>query len=294
MKRWALVMVLLTVSVWAVGQTMPAYGGVSTSTGTAVIVAPPSQPLLVAPMAHLGTAAPVAGATNATLGNPAGAVNSTLANLPAPAPIFTVPEIATNPVPVVTITEPAGAAAPGTSGLTISGTINPGVPFNTGVGSQSGAYPVGAMAGNQVSLGQVAREWRAKMATEHALVYNNQDLQQLNQSGGVSVVGGVSGTAVSPGTPSNGAIAQPAPSAPAVAQPSGTQPATPGVATPVPPQSQSHPAQQAPPMSQMRSAPEATASARSHRVQELPRTGSVLPVMAVVGLLATVVGLMAK
>lgn len=296
------------------GATAPAaattgFGGVgasllNTSTGTAYINAPPSQPALVAPIAHLGTAAPVVGATNATPGNIAGAVNSTMSAIPGLPPVPMVGEIA-NPVPIVMIGQQGGGASPmlqSTSGLTISGTINPGVPFNTGVGSFSGGYAVGTLAENQTSMGEIAREFRARRATEQAKTFTNEDVQRMNQATGVSAVGGTSG-AVTSGAP--GSMMQPTGNAPAVAQP-GTMnpPVSPGVATPVPPQQ--------PPMSQMQaganptemaqatppSGMEATQAApvgtqRSQR-QQLPRAASVLPLMALVGFLAAAAGLLAR
>lgn len=306
MKRWALVIAVLTVSLWATGQ-MNGYGGVNTSTGTAVVVAPPSQPNLVAPTVHLGTAAPVVGAMSATPGNLAGAVSSTMSQVAAPAPVPMVAEIA-NPVPVVMVNSQAGASPilQGTSGAMISGTAN--LPFNSGVGNPFGeGYTVGTYAVNQTSLGEIAREYRARRATEQARTFTNQDIQQMNQ-GGVSVVGGTAGATVTPGAPT----AQPTGNAPAIAQPGATNPpATPGVATPVPPEQQSNPPQP-PPMSQMQSnattemaqanqpagmqemqGSATTGNGRSQRGQ-LPRAASVLPLMALIGLLAAGAGLLAR
>jgi hypothetical protein len=223
------------------------------------------------------------------------------------APVPLVGEIA-NPVPVVMIGEQAGASPllQTSSGLIISGTVNPGVPFNTGVGSFAGGYPAGTVAGNQASLGEIAREFRNRRASEQARTYTNQDVERMNQTGGVSVVGGTSGAVT--GAP--GTLTQPMGNAPAVAQP-GTMnpPSNPGVATPVPPQPQSN---QPPPMSQMQAGANPTEMAqatppsgaqetqaapvgtqRSERGQ-LPRAASVLPLMALVGFLATAAGLLAR
>lgn len=217
MKRGVLVIALLTVALWAVAQTAgTTYGGVNTSTGTAVIVAPPWQPSLVTPIAHLGTAAPVVGATSATSGNMAGAMSSTMATISAPAPVPMVAEIR-NQVPVVMVNSQAGASPilPETSGATISGATSPAVPFNTGVGSFSGAYEVGTLAENQTSLGELAREFRGKRATEQARTFTNEDVQRMNQTTGTSLVGGTSGAV----TAAPGTMTQPAGNAPAVAQP---------------------------------------------------------------------------
>ncbi len=305
MKRYGLLVALLTISLWLSAQTvgtpiwMP-----NTSTGTASINAPVSQPVMVAPIGHLGTAAPVAGATSATPGNLAGAVSSTMAEVPAPAPIPMVGQISVSPPVVVLAPEGTSPLLQPASGVTVSGTINPGVPFNSGVGSFSGGYPVGTVAENQNSLGEIARDFRARRATEQARTFTNQDVQRLGQTGGVSTVGGTAGAVTS--APS--AAPQPSGSAPAVAQPgTTTQPTTPGVATPVPPQSQTN----QPPMSQMQSStstemaqatpppgPEQTQTAppgkQGTRRGQLPRAASVLPLMALVGFLAAAAGLMAR
>lgn len=280
----------------------------NTGTGTVFVNAPPSQPSLVAPIAHLGTAAPVVGATNATPGNIAGAVSSTLSAIPSMAPVPLVSEIA-NPVPVIMVGEQGGASplAQSSSGLTISGTINPGVAFNTGVGSFSGGYPVGTLAANQTSLGEIAREFRSRRANEQARTFTNQDVQRMNQTGGgLGAGGGTSGAVTSaPGT-----MTQPVGNAPAMAQPGNMNaPAVPGVATPVPPQPQSN---QPPPMSQMQAganptemaqapppsgvqeAPAAPVGTQRSERGQLPRAASVLPLMALVGFLAAAAGLLAR
>lgn len=301
MKRCGLLVALLMLSLWAPAQTT---GGtpVNTSTGTAYVNAPPSQPLIVAPIGHLGTAAPVAGATSATPGNMAGAVSSTMAAVPAMPPVPMVAEIS-NGVPVVVVSGPQAGASPilqSTSELTIGGASPPVARFNTGVGSFSGGYAVGNLAENQTSLGEIARDFRARRASEQARTFTNDDVQRLNQGGG-----GTSGVV----TGAAGTMTQPTGNAPAVAQPQTMNPpAHPGVATPVPAQPQTN---QPPPMSQMQSgtstviaqaAPPAgmeqrqaaPGGAETQRRGQLPPAASVLPLMALVGVLAAAAGLLAR
>jgi hypothetical protein len=279
----------------------------NTQTGTAFVNVPPSPPALVTPVGHLGTPAPVIGASNATPGNNAGAVNSTMSLVSGIAPLPLTGEVAYQ-APVVLVGEQPSTSPylQATSGVTVSGTVNPGVPFNVGVGSSSGPFAVGTMAGNRASLGEIAREYRSRRAAEQARTFTNEDIQQMNQATGVNVVGGTSGAITAPS--GSGTMTQPSETAPAVAQPETTPAVTPGVARPMPPP-QANPPQQ-PPMSQMQSEATSTemaqatppsgmqgtpaAAAGAQRRGQLPHASSVLPLMALVGFLAAAAGLLAR
>ena len=292
MKRIAVCLLLWTVSVWAVAQTsgtnpgnsnpapqtyvIPAApGSVSTNTGTAIIVAQPTAPLVVTPEMHLTTVNPSVGASNATPGNTAGAANATTSVPVSPRIVTTVPQFATAGASVTqTLPQESQPTAPAynAAGGTISGTplvvVNNGALFDRGVGS--GNIVVGG-GGDGESLGQIARQNRQHEVIASARVYTNSDIDRINAQ---PATGGVSGMAVGAG---NETQQQPASNnPPAVAQPSPNPPPNPGVSQPVPPAS--------------------TTPAPKEQSQEkqLPAGGSVLPLITAVGMLATGAGLLAK
>ncbi len=292
MKQIAVFLLLWTVSVWAVAQSsstnpsnpapqtyvIPAApGGVSTNTGTAIIVAQPTAPLVVTPEMHLTTVNPSVGASNATAGNTAGAANATTSMPVSPRIVTTVPQFATAGASVLQTLPPPesqpAAPAYNAAGGTISGTpvmvVNNGVLFDRGVGSGSSVV-AGEAAGGE-SLGQIARQNRQHEATASAHVYTNSDIDRINAQ---PATGGLSGMAVGAGNET-----QPPPASnnpPAVAQPSPNPPPNPGVSQPVPPASATPPPKQ------------------QSQEKQLPSGSSNLPLMTAVGILATGAGLLAK
>jgi len=300
MKRIAVCILLLTISVWAGAQasqpannsgsgnsapqtyvvpaTVAGPGGLSTNTGTAVIFAPSSAPLLVTPEAHLSTVNPATGASNATPGNTAGAANSTMNMAVPPRIITTVPQFATAGASFTqTLPPQEGAAVGNTSGVGSPVIVaNNAMLFDRGVGSNS---PVVGGGTDGRSLGEIARANRQHEAGANAHLYTNDDINRINTQP-ATTVGGMSGAAVGTGNPPQ---QQPATgNAPAVAQPSTEQPSTtppanPGVSQPVPPASNTPPPEQS-----------------QTEQKQLPGGGSILPLMAVMGVLATGAGLLAK
>lgn len=304
MKRVAVCILLLTISVWAGAQAsqpannsgsgnsapqtyvVPATvawpGGLSTNTGTAVIYAPPSTPLLVTPEVHLSTVNPATGASNATPGNAAGAANSTMNMAVPPRIITTVPQFSTLGASSTQTLPPQEGAVAANTGVGTSGVgspvmiVNNAMLFDRGVGSNG---PVVGGGTDGRSLGEIARDNRQHEAGANAHLYTNDDINRINTQP-PTTVGGMSGAAVGAGNPP-----QPQPAtgnAPAVAQPSTTQPSTnppanPGVSQPVPPASNTPPPEQS-----------------QTEQKQLPGGGSILPLMAVMGVLATGAGLLAK
>ncbi len=338
MKRCTVLIMLLAMSVWAAAQTtqttvttanpqvMVAPGaiagqnGLSTNTGTAVIIAPPSAPLVVTPEVHLTTVVPSPGATNATPGNVAGAANSTAAMPVPPRLQTTVPQYSMSGASVTQTAPPPEntTTSTGATGVTALPTTTAGTPvlvlnnrryFDLGVGTPTAVGAFGNTGGK--SLGEIAREMRQREATANAHVYTNQDIQRINQQPGV-VIGGMSGAAVGAGT-----ATQPGASSnmPAVSQPTTNQPQTPGVSQPVPPNQNPPQSQAIPPTSldQTRStqmaqnnmppnpaaqneprAPAPSTGTPQASGRRLPSSASILPLMAVVGVLAAGAGLLAR
>jgi hypothetical protein len=321
MKRTLGLVVVLAVSVWAAAQAAPPGGvtgattgtngvatpnfvgatsSVNTSTGTAYISAPASIPLVVTPELHLGTTATAIGATNATPGNTAGAMNSTAQVPISPRVITTVPQfsyagagVETLPPQQTTIT-----TAPGFNGGTGVLTAGNAPPFDRGVGLGSSLVAGGNLNGR--SLGEIARENRQQVAGANAHTYTNQDIDRINAQPGTNV-GGLSGAAVGAGNATR--TQQQNGNMPVVSQPTATPAPTPGVSQPIPPANSTPPRDQseavspggtqmaqvnvpANPADQDQQAP-----ANNGR---LPASGSILPLMAVVGFLAAGAGLLSR
>ncbi len=290
--------------------------GLNTATGTAFVSGSSLPPLLTPPEVHLSTVAPSAGATNATPGNVAGAVNSTLTMPQPPRIVTTVPEISSSSANV--FMTPAPQQVPGASPLSYTAPgPGPTGPYNTGVGVSisggvmtsyldrgvgSGTATVAGSAGG-TPLGDMARENRQHNAAQNAHTYTNADIQRINQQPAVTV-GGMTGAAIGNG----GATAQPANNPPAVSQPAGSTPSSnPGVSTPVPPAnnppetssmtpspSRNQPVQMAQANPPANPAQETQSAQPARRGRQLPRSGSVLPLVALVGFAATAAGLMAR
>lgn len=273
MNRYALLIVLLTLSLCAIAQTnqapqtvvLPGTGvpgavaGPSTNTGTAVIIAPPSAPLLVTPEVHLTTVVPQVGASNATAGNNAGAANSTATMPVQPRVSTTVPQfsgtsatVTVTPPPVETssaapaTTSPGFNAGVGAAGSTANAPVivvgNAGTPNLLDRGVGSGVSIAARESSSGKSLGEIARENRQHESGAHARVYTNQDIDRINQQPG-SQIGGISGTAVGAANDAGAQPQQPSTNLPAVSQPSANPPSNPGVSRPVPPSNTPHPNQ---------------------------------------------------
>jgi hypothetical protein len=196
MKSIAALCMLVAVSAWAVAQTattspwgnsaqaqapqtmvVPSVvagpGDVSTNTGTAVIIAPPSAPLLVTPEVHLTTVPPAAGARNATPGNTAGAVNATSEMPVAPPIITTVPQFATSGASLTPLVPSEGttgiSSAPAGSAAGAAARGNNTLMFDLGIG-----------AGDDRSLAEVANQYRRREARAGQHVYTNDDINLIN------------------------------------------------------------------------------------------------------------------
>ena len=306
MNRWVVVIMLLSASALAVAQTTQssvpgAIAGPSTNTGTAVIIAPPSAPLLVTPEVHLTTVVPQVGASNATPGNTAGAANSTAAIPAPPRVIDTVPQFA-GTASTVTMTLPPQET---------SGTNNTRL-FDRGVGSGTSLGTSDTIGGK--SLGEQARENRQRETGANARVYTNQDIDRINQQSGTQV-GGVAGAAVGAGNASGAQPQTPSGNLPVVAEPSTNPASNPGVSQPVPsssaPRDQSEaipssplgqmPAAERQPTQMAQANPPANPAEQNAQAaneqrggRQLPSAASILPIVALVGILAAGAGLLAR
>ncbi len=334
MKHCVVLIMLLAISIWAGAQTsttgnqatvvspgaIAGPNGLSTNTGTAVIIAPPSAPLLVTPEVHLTTVVPAApGATSATPGNVAGATSSST-NMPVqPRLQTTVPEYATSGATVTQTPGPQATTAPVTTSTTVGGATittgtpgtgvivvnNQNLPLDLGVGTPTAVGAFGNTGGR--SLGEIAREMRSREAGANAHVYTNQDIQRINQQPAVTI-GGMSGAAVGAG---NATQQQPSGNMPVVSQPTTNPQPNQGVSQPVPqnpPQSEAVPPSlgQTPRQMAQANAPanpaeqdaqsneNATTGATRSSGRQLPPSGSILPLMAVFGFLAASAGLLAR
>lgn len=291
------------VFVTPVGQTGVAASGVASGTAVAV-------PAMVTPLVHLGVASGQVGASSATPGNMAGATNSTLANVPAPAPIGIVTEVQ-NAVPVGVQGASNGAA---TNTIYV---VNGRTLLDRGVANS------GAVAGDDGthgrSLGEIARDLRQQNQNLNARTFTNADVQRVANSGG-----GMSGAATAAagnnsGYPANNGVINPN----AVAQPTGSTGAATGttqggVAQPsapaptnennVPPADNAQPqkpsaaaphemaAMQAPanPAEQAAQQQATDNSGNNGEQRTLPKSGTLLPLIALVGVAATAAGLLAR
>lgn len=326
MKRCAVLIMLLAISMWAMAQntqapqTLVQPGGLSTNTGTAVIFAPPSVPLAVTPELHLSTVNPALGASSATAGNFAGAVNST-AEMPVPPRIITtVPLFSTAGASVVQTLPPqetageasappstaAGTGATVFAGAPVLGAGNNAAPFDRGVGPGDMLVTGGSTEGK--SLAEIARENRQRESAANARVYTNDDINRINIQPGVTL-GGMSGAAIGAG---NATQQPPSGGMPVVAQPSTNAPANRGVSRPVPPsdnpprsevvprspfsppQARREIAQANPPANPADQNAPAPGNQSRNGQRQLPSAGSILPMMALVGFLAAGAGLLSR
>ena len=309
MKRWALLIVTLTfISTLAVAQAVITPSGQATTQGAAVPVAPiTSTPLVATPIIHLGTPPLATGATNATTGNNAGAVNQTIDMAHPPTEVQIRPEISLGQSAVyvqpATGTSTENETAPATAGLPAGRQ-----PVNLGVSSAgAAAFDDGT---NGRSLGDIARDNRQRTQNANARSFTNADVARVSGAGGVSGIatsqansgypldngvinssGIASSTATETGTanaPAGSTNVPPAtpPAMPITSQPSNEKPSA-------APHEMSQAQTQANPADQNAVKTSATADQDSEQ-RTLPKGGSFLPLMAIVGLGATVAGLLSR
>lgn len=141
--------------------------GYATLGGPALQWAPPSAPLLSTPIVTFNPASEQSvGATNATANNQAGARNSTVSNVPGPGSgSVAVPEF-------------LNEDAPGETSMEADRVPHPG--FNLGPARSSSIY--GHITGTrQGSLGDVARTLRQQGAARNVRVYTNEDVERVGR-----------------------------------------------------------------------------------------------------------------
>lgn len=314
MKRSALfTLVLLMSAALAFGQATVTPSGQATTSGVAVPVAPYSPPLLVTPIVHLSTASTLP-ATNG------GAV---AAPEPPTAPGIRAEVQYGQPVVYLGVQEPAAEQT--TAPATVAGQQ----PFEMGVTANAGADAASVTAAendglNGRTLGEVARELRGQMQNANAKVYTNSDVNAMPNAGGIT---GTTASNAQQQNPSNGsypvgengvirqngpAIASPqnpnsnaAPQQPATEQnpqaqpmnqaapPANNQPPQKPSAGTVPPQ-QTAAAQAPPNPADQNAAASQSQSQQENSQKTLPKSASLLPLIALVGAGATVAGLMAR
>jgi len=280
MKRCVLFIITLTlISTLAVAQAVVTPSGQATMGGVAVPVAPlNSPPQVTAPLIHLGNAATV----------PAGSPANPNAEPPSAVPIRTEidlgpetiylgqPNVAANSANVVNTAAPA------------AGHVDLGVNSNAAVSVSDGT--------NGRSLGDIARENRQRMQGANARTFTNADVQRMAGAGGVSgIATNPANNAYPPDNGvinSNGAVAVPANTATEQNVPQATPPATeqnqkPSAATPPPQMAQAQtPANPADQNGQ--------ANAQENNQRTLPKSGSPLPLLAVLGVVAGGAGLVVR
>jgi hypothetical protein len=174
------------------------------------------------------------------------------------------------------------------------------LPFDRGAGDFSSVYDVAA-AQDDRPVAEIARTYKTNRP-QVARVITNADIARLNQEPGLAVPGGVSGNAVGAGT-SQQPMAQTSPMSgmTSPAEPQTTAPTQAGVAaetTPEPPVQMAQntpPANEpAPPNQSSAAAQNQNAPAEKASASRLPSTGTALPILAVMGLLAGVAGIIAR
>jgi len=275
MKRCVLFIITLTlISTLAVAQAVVTPSGQATMGGVAVPVAPlNSPPQVTAPLIHLGNAATV----------PAGSPANPNAEPPSAVPIRTEidlgpetiylgqPNVAANSANVVNTAAPA------------AGHVDLGVNSNAAVSVSDGT--------NGRSLGDIARENRQRMQGANARTFTNADVQRIAGAGGVSgIATNPANNAYPPDNGvinSNGAVAAPntatEQNVPQATPPAMEQNQKPSAATPPPQMAQAqtpaNPADQ-----------NAQANAPENNQRTLPKSASPLPLLALLGFGAIVIG----
>lgn len=296
MKRSALfTLVLLMSAALAFGQAVVTPSGQATTAGVAVPVVPYSPPLLVTPIVHLSTASTL----------PASNGGAVAASEPPTAPGIRA-EVQYGQ-PVVYLGAPQPAPESNTAPTTVAGQQ----PFEMGVTANAGTAGENAATAendglNGRSLGEVARELRGQMQNANAKVYTNSDVNALPNAGGITGTTANNAQQQNPSDGSypvgeNGVIRQNAIAAPqnpngnaAPQQPATEQPPQKPSAGTVPPPHQTAEAQVPPNPADQNAAAEQATPQQENSKKTLPKSASLLPLIALVGAGATVAGLMAR
>ena len=312
MKRWALLIVFLTlISTLAVAQAVVTPSGQATTQGVAVPVAPAvSTPLVATPLIHLGTPPATNGATNATAGNNAGAVNQTIDMPHPPTEVQIRPEISLGQSAVYI--QPATGSNPETAPASAAQPVGR-QPVNLGV-SSAGAVPFDDGT-NGRSLGDIARANRQRTQNANARSFTNADVARVSGGGGVSGIatsqansaypldnGVINSTGIATSTATEtGAATAPAANAGSANVPPANQPAMPITSQPSTEKPSAAPMPhemsqaQTPANPADQNATKTTATTDQDNEQRtLPKSGSFLPLMAIVGLGATAAGLLSR
>lgn len=319
MKRWALFIFALTLaSTLAFAQATVTPSGQATQQGAAVPMAPISPPLVATPLMHLGVA------PTQNVGTSTAAVTSTNPSA-TPAPPSAVPirpEIDFGPQNVyVGPTNPTADNTNSSANTSGNATTTGRQVFDRGVHSGEVAALDDGTHGR--SLGDIARENRQRAQSAQARTFTNADLDRMANAGGVSGTATSMNNATSAYPADNGVInpngvaanaangnapagvATPS-NVPAATEQQNAQPATPftpkaGTAQPqqkpsaaAPPQQMSQANTPANPADQNAAASSSTTDQNNGEQKTLPKSGSFLPLMAVVGLGATAAGLLSR
>ncbi len=291
MKRWILfTLTLVLISTMAVAQAVVTPYGTATQQGAAVPVAPVSPPLVTTPIMHLGNAP-----TTPATGTAAISLPGTTPEPPSAVPIR--PEIEMGPETIYV--GPAGATVANTgANATPTAPTGNGQVFDRGVNSSSA--PALNDGTNGRPLGDIARENRQRMQNTNAKAFTNADVERM--AGG----GGVSGIATNPANnayPSDNGVINSNAAPGAVAAPS--NPATPPTTEQNTPPPNAKPSAAAPPheMAQAQTPANpadqnaqaaAPTTQPSGEQKTLPKSASPLPLIALVGLTATIGGLLIR
>jgi hypothetical protein len=320
MKRWALLIVTLTmISTLVVAQAVITPSGQATTQGAAVPAAPAaSTPLVATPLIHLGTPPAANGASNATTGNNAGAVNQTIDMPHPPTEVQIRPEISFGQTAVYV--QPATSSNSENENNTAANASQPTgrQAVNLGV-SSAGAVPFDDGT-NGRSLGDIARANRQRSQNANARSFTNADVARVSGAGGVS---GIATSQANSGYPGDNGVINSGAIATSTSTEAGTAtpPAINAGSTNVPPANQpampvtSQPSNEQQPQQKPSAAPAphemsqaqtpsnpadqnaAKTSAPPDQDNEqhtLPKGGSFLPLMAIVGVGATAAGLLSR
>jgi len=300
MKRSALfTLALLTIAALAFGQAVVTSSGQATTAGVTVPVAPiVSPPLLVTPIVHLSTASTL----------PASSGQAVAAPEPPTAPGIRAEIQYGQPVVYLGNSQPV---APEQAPVNAAGNAGQQA-FDMGVTGTGTQAENNGLDGR--SLGDIARQLRQGAQNTNAKVYTNSDVNALPSAGGIT---GTSANATAQNSTypigQNGVITQGAPAIATPQNPNGNaapqQPATeqnpqaqpmnqpappqkPSAGT-IPPTQQTAQAQAPPnPADQNAESTERQSSGKSQ--QTLPKSASLLPLIALVGAGATIAGLMSR
>jgi len=295
MKRCFLFIVtLILISTFAAAQAVVTPSGQATQQGAAVPVAPVSPPLVTTPLMHLGNAPTTSGTSTA-------AITSTS---PAPEPPSGVPirpEIDFGPQ-VVYVGPPTPYVENNNANATNAGaSVNGRQMVDLGVHSDTAMMADDGTHGR--SLGDIARDNRQRMQGANARSFTNADVQRMAGAGGVSgIATNPANNAYPPDNGvinSNGVATQNGIASPTNVPPANDQnapPASPVMIQSAPnekPSAATTPQNMAQAQTPANPADQNAAPANNEQ-RTLPKSGSSLPVLALMGFTATIAGLLAR